>query len=40
LIKKVDDIDAELKIQNSKFSDITKEHKEETTGKESNKLNT
>lgn len=38
LIKKVDDIDAELKIQNSKFSDITKEYKEETTGKESNKL--
>ncbi len=38
LIKKVDDIDTELKIQNSKFSDITKEYKEETTGKESNKL--
>lgn len=38
LIKKVGDIDAELKIQNNKFSDITKEYKEETTGKESNKL--
>lgn len=38
LIKKVVDIDAELKIQNSKFSDITKEYKEETTGKESGKL--
>lgn len=38
LIKKVEDIDEELKIQNSKFSDITKEYKEETTGKESNKL--
>ncbi|AEE52096.1 RNA-directed DNA polymerase [Haliscomenobacter hydrossis] len=38
LIKKVTDIDAQLKIQNSKFSDITKEYKEETTGKELNKL--
>lgn len=38
LIKKVEDIDAELKIQNSKFSDITKEYKEETVGKELNKL--
>lgn len=38
LIKKIEDIDEELKIQNSKFSDITKEYKEETAGKESNKL--
>jgi hypothetical protein len=38
LIKKVTDIDTELKIQNGKFSDITKEYKEETTGKEPNKL--
>jgi len=38
LIKKVENIDEELNIQNSKFSDITKEYKEETTGKEHNKL--
>ncbi|UOX32379.1 RNA-directed DNA polymerase [Flavobacterium sediminilitoris] len=38
LIKEVKDIDEELKIQNSKFSDITKEYKEETEGKEAKKL--
>src|SRR5690606_5594417 len=38
LIKKVVDIDARLKNQNSKFSDITQENKEKTTGKESGML--
>ncbi len=38
LIKEVTDIDKELKILNSRFSDITKEYKEETEGKEANKL--
>ncbi|WP_294275988.1 reverse transcriptase domain-containing protein [uncultured Chryseobacterium sp.] len=38
LIKKVEDIDTELKIQNSKFSDIIKEYKEETKGKVSKRL--
>lgn len=33
LIKEVTDIDKELKIQNSKFSEITKEYKEENEGK-------
>lgn len=33
LIKEIIDIDKELKIQNSKFSDITKEYKKETDGK-------
>lgn len=40
LIKEVVDIDAELKIQNSKFSEITKEYKKATDGKSAGSLNT
>lgn len=38
LIKEVIDMDAELKTQNSKFSDITKEYKDENDAKPVNKL--
>src|SRR5690606_4570995 len=33
LIKRIVDIDKELKLQNSKFSEITKEYKENNDGK-------
>ncbi len=38
LIKKITDIDSELRIQNSKFSEITKEYRDENVGKPVGKL--
>lgn len=38
LIKEIKDIDKELKIQNSKFSEITKQYHEENDGKPAGKL--
>jgi len=38
LFKEIDDIEKELKTQNNKFSEVTKEYKKETDGKPSKRL--